>query len=244
MKLHSSIRGVSVVLLVSSVSVAMAQAPSIEQLVHDTVAAALDQVYEAGTYTVEPVPVAAAVRLKPCTQMTAQIRGKHLHGRVPVHVRCIAPATWSLYASAQVEVVVPVLVAQRGIARGQRITDELVALEPKPLHQLRGQTVTRLEDALGKVARRSLNAGQALTMNQLTVPMAVEKGERVHILAHTGRVQIQAYGTALASGAIGEQIRVRNDMSQRIIQPWIIAPGTVATSPMTSPPERKIARVD
>ena len=207
------------------------QAESIEALVEQTLEKALAETYQAGSYTVTALPVNATVKQKPCTQLSAQIRSQQLYGRVPVHVRCSAPTPWSLYATAEVEVQTSVIVLQRGVARGEPITAEAVVLEQRPVHQLRAQTVVKVDDALGKVARRSLAAGQVLTLNQLSVPMAVEKGERVHILAHSGRVQIQAYGTALASGAIGDQIRVQNDMSERIIQPWIVAPGKVSTVP-------------
>lgn len=219
------------VLLCASSAISLVQAQTVEQLVEQTLLDALADVYETGSYTVTALPVSAAVKQKPCVALTAQVRSKQLYGRVPVHVRCSAPTPWSLYATAQVEVQTPVIVVQRGIARGERITAEAIALEQRPINQLRSQTISAAKDALGKVARRSLSAGQVLTLNQLSVPMAVEKGERVHIVAHSGRVQIQAYGTALASGAIGDQIRVQNDMSERIIQPWIVAPGRVSTVP-------------
>ena len=206
-------------------------ASNLATLVHDTVEAALTQQYSPEQYRIKVLPVPAAAHLKPCTEMRAEIKSKHLYGRVPVHVRCEAPSPWSLYASAEVTVEVPVVTSLRAIARGERITRDAIALTPQALQLTRTQTLTRLEDALGKVARRALQPNRALTLNHLMTPDAVTKGERVQISANNGRVQIQAFGTALANGKIGERIQVRNDISRRIIHPWVIAPGQVATRP-------------
>lgn len=203
---------------------------TITQLVEQTVTAEVVSRYAHGTYTVTPQPV-ANLRLKPCDELVAEVRSQNLHGRVPVHVRCVSPAPWSLYASATVSVEVPVLVTRRAIARGERITAESVSFENISLHRLRPQTISDMQDIEGKVARRALSAHQAVTLHHLSTPLAVAKGERVHIQSTSGRVTIGTYGVALSGGRAGEQIQVRNESSRRIIRPWILGPGKVATSP-------------
>ncbi len=202
----------------------------LEDEVSRTLDILLAQTYPHGRYEYTVAPVAASIRLKPCESFAAEVKSKNLFGRVPVHVRCLHPANWSLYASAEVKVAVDVLVTSRAIAKDELIQADAVEVQTQWLHQVRNNHVSRLQDVTGKVARRGLRAQTILTLNHVATPMAVDKGERVHIEANSGRVTITSYGTALASGRIGEQIQVRNDSSTRVIRPWVVGPGRVATS--------------
>lgn len=209
---------------------ALTWAGPLEDEVSRTLDTLLGQTYPNGNYEYTVAPVAASIHLKPCDSFSAQVKSKQLSGRVPVHVRCLHPANWSLYASADVKVAVDVLVTSRNITKGELILADAVEVQTQWLHQVRNSYISRLEDVTGKVARRGLRANTTLTLNHVATPMAVDKGERVHIEANSGRVTITSYGTALASGRIGEQIQVRNDSSTRVIRPWVVGPGRVATS--------------
>lgn len=219
----------SLLILASSVQATTGQ--RIEELVRESVTKVVAEKHAGTIFTVTPQPVAASTRLKPCDQLHAQVRSKTLSGRVPVHIRCTGPVPWALYASAQVSVDVPVLVAVRAISRGERIEASLLEIEHIPLHRLRPQTVTQISDAVGKVARRAISAQQPITLHHLSTPPVVAKGDRVHILANSGRVQIQTFGIAMTNGQVGEQIQVRNETSDRVIRPWIVSRGRVATTP-------------
>ncbi|WP_121363151.1 flagellar basal body P-ring formation chaperone FlgA, partial [Pseudomonas aeruginosa] len=52
-------------------------------------------------------------------------------------------------------------------------------------------------------------------------------GDQVVILARTATINVKMPGEALSDGAPGQQIRVRNLRSQRIIKARVIEPGTV-----------------
>lgn len=219
------------VLLLTASSTLANTKQSIEELVRETVTNRVAEKHAGMVFTVTPQPLAASMRLKPCDQLEARVRSKTLHGRVPVHIRCTSPVPWALYASAQVSVDVPVLVASRAISRGERLEASVLQTENIPLHRLRPQTMTKLSDVVGKVARRAISAQQPITLHHLYTPPVVAKGDRVHILANSGRVQIQTFGIAMTNGQVGEQIQVRNETSDRVIRPWIVSHGKVATSP-------------
>ena len=147
-----------------------------------------------------------------------------------MHVRCLGPANWSLYASAEVKVAIEVITTRRAISRGEMILASDLSVKTTWLQQSRRNHIADIDAAVGKVARRALRVDTILNDNHLEAPMAVDKGERVRIIANSGRVSITSYGTAMNSGRVGEQIQVRNDSSARIIRPWIIGPGKVGTS--------------
>ena len=68
--------------------------------------------------------------------------------------------------------------------------------------------------------------------SQLDVPIAVERGSKVQIVARRGGVEITGVGEALSAGRIGSQVRVRNQSSGRIVHGWVTGPGRVSTSPV------------
>ncbi len=206
-----------------------AAANVIEEQVGAALEKQLAESYPSGNYKFSVLPVSSAAHLKPCNAFATEIKTKVLAGRVPVHVRCLGPANWSLYASAEVKVAVEVITTRRAISRGEMVLDSDLQVKTQWLQQSRNNHISEVKEAVGKIARRALRADTVLNTNHLEAPMAVDKGERVRITANSGRVSITSYGTAMASGRIGEQIQVRNDSSARIIRPWIIGPGQVGT---------------
>jgi flagellar basal body P-ring formation protein FlgA len=203
----------------------------IADLVYNTVSQAVAERYKDADFTVSTNKLPNISRLQACASVTAELRSKNLYGRVPVYIRCEHPAPWSLYASATVHIEIPVVVTQRAIARGERISKNMLGYENRPLHRLRPHTVVQIADAVGKTSRRPMAAKTTLNLSTLTTPPVVNKGERVKIKATSGRVTIHSFGVALADGQVGDQIQVRNENSERVIRPWILGPGKVGTRP-------------
>jgi|GEM_PF-1674535 len=232
MKKRATLESAIALFLISSclLQTVKATANVIEEQVNAALEKQLAETYPLGNYEYKVLPVRSATHLKPCTSFTTEIKAKVLAGRIPVHVRCLGPANWSLYASAEVKVAIEVITTRRAISRGEMILARDLAVKTKWLQQTRQNHIADIDAAVGKLARRALKMDTVLNNNHLEAPMAVDKGERVRIIANSGRVSITSYGTAMASGRIGEQIQVRNDSSARVIRPWIIGPGRVGTS--------------
>ncbi len=213
---------------------AAAGAVTVEDIQNRTeqhVAEAVALRYPQGQAQVQALPLAPTVRHKTCEALQLSAPPQRLFGRVSIHVRCNAPQTWALYAQVQVDLELPVVVAQRMIPRGEALTASSLAVEMRPAAQVRSHAVSAMEDALGKATSRSLRSGQVLSANHLTLPDAVRKGERVAIESASGRVQINTWGIALENGKVGDQIRVQNERSKRVIHPWVTGSGTVSTRP-------------
>ncbi len=228
----NAFRALPAALLLSLSSTAAAVTiEDIQNRAEQHVAAAVAARYPQGQAQIHALPLAPTVRDKACNELQLAAPQQRLYGRVSIHVRCNAPQTWALYAQVQVDLELPVVVAQRMISRGEALTRSAVAIEMRPAQQVRSNAVSVIDDALGKAASRSLRSGQVLSTNHLTVPDAVRKGERVAIVSNSGRVQINTYGIALENGKVGEQIEVQNERSKRVIHPWVTGSGTVSTRP-------------
>lgn len=148
-------------------------------------------------------------------------------GNLTVHTRCPGPTAWALYVPAQVSVYREVTVASRSLGRGHRLTRKDVSLALRDTGQLRQGFVTDLASAVGMELRRPLKAGEPVNLGRLTEPTVVERGDQVRLRAETGTISVNTMGTALGSGRVGDQVRVRNDSSERVVRARVTGPGTV-----------------
>lgn len=167
-----------------------------------------------------------------CAKASTEIQDNWQPGRIAIRVKCHAPGPWSFYTSVSADIRVNALSTTRLLARGGIVSRG--DIEPRwiKLSHHGEDRLETLEDALGQKLRRTLRAGSPLRGSDLITPPAVNKGERVIILARTGAAQITTTGIALKDGHIGEQIAVRNETSNKVIRPWVMAKGKVSTKPL------------
>lgn len=148
-------------------------------------------------------------------------------GTVSVHAQCRGSQPWALYIPAQVDLFRPVAVAVHNLGRGAILGQTDIEMVLKNTSHLRQGFVDTPEKAMGLELRRPIKRGEALRTGILIEPLAVKRGDEVRLLARSGTIRVSAQGTAMASGRVGEQIRVKNNNSTRIVKGEIIAPGQV-----------------
>ena len=144
-----------------------------------------------------------------------------------VRVSCSGPKAWSLYVPVTVKRFLNVVVLARPVAPGSIVNHDDVRLEELSVDGLVSGYFTHTDEVIGKQMRRSMRVGQAVTRLSVLAPKLVSRGERVIVLAGTGGVEVRVEGTALADGAVGDRLRVRNDRSQRIVEGTLGPDGTV-----------------
>lgn len=169
------------------------------------------------------------LRLKACPaplEMTVNDEERS-GGNLTVHTRCPGPTAWALYVPAQVAVYRDVAVASRSLRRGHQLSSADMMLEERDTGQLRQGFVGNPATALGMELRRPLKAGEPVRVGLLTEPTVVERGDQVRLRAQIGTISVDTTGTALGSGRVGDQVRVRNDRSERIVRGRITGPGSV-----------------
>lgn len=148
-------------------------------------------------------------------------------GRVLVGVRCNGAKRWKLFVRARVERQVELLVAARPLPRGSRLAAGDLKRAVRPESRLSTGYIVQQSDIVGKILSRTVSAGSVITHNHLDNPRAVKRGERVSIVAEMDGLSISMEGTALADGAVGEVIRVKNRSSQRQIDAEVVSGGVV-----------------
>lgn len=151
-------------------------------------------------------------------------------GNILISISCDAPVSWKTYAPLSVNVSQEVLVAAGPIARNSPVNASNTRLSQMNLDSFRNQYLTDINQIQGKVAQRNFRAGQVISSDMLTDPVLVKRGDRVLILAKAGEARVKMFGVALGAGKRGQQIRVRNSSSSRIISAQVTASGRVSVA--------------
>ncbi len=205
----------------------------VTQYLHSSVAEMQQQTGPIHAVSVQAQAIDPRLRLATCSEgldysMNASTQ---LPGRALVKVACkSAAATWSIYVSAAVSWEQDIVVAAQGLRRGQDITAGDVRLERRRLQRPGVKHVHALDRVIGKVAGRRLAANKAVDWRFLEQADLVRKGEAVQILARNESIAVKINGKALTSGAKGEQIRVQNPLSNRVVDAVVTARGRAEIS--------------
>lgn len=152
--------------------------------------------------------------------------GARMIGSVAVGVRCSTPG-WSLFVPARVSVNRPVVVMAVSRPRGATLRETDLALERRDLGTLRAGYLTDRAEVVGMQLRRPVQARVVLHAGLAEAPELVSRGERIVLEATGGGIAVQVEGEALAGGALGQRVRVRNLATGRVVEGEVADKGLV-----------------
>lgn len=183
----------------------------------------------AGRYEIQVSSLDPRLRMPLCSQdLDASLESPAQPiGRVTVRVRCDSSAPWTVFVPATVRLLREVVVVTRPLKRDNVIGAGDVALRERDVGTLNQGFLTDLDQAVGMKMLRPTVLDQVLTPQHLEQAEVVRKGDHVVITAHAGALSVRMPGEALAKGGQGEQIRVRNLNSQRVVKARVTGPGQV-----------------
>lgn len=148
-------------------------------------------------------------------------------GTITVGVRCPGTRPWRLYVSGRIRLYRPVVVLRRALVRGAVLSSGDLRRETRDVSSLHAAFLSDPARAVGLRLRRRAVAGALLRASWLAAPTLVHQGQRVILLAKSGGIEIRASGKALANGALGQRIAVRNLRSKRLVEGVVSTGGTV-----------------
>jgi len=182
------------------------------------------QKIEAEAETLDP-----RLRLSPCASKIEAFlpAGAKLSGNTTVGVRCQSSKPWTVYIPVRIRIYDQVVVTSRPVAKGATLQEADIRLETRDMAVLAVVPFTDRNQVLGKLARHQLGLGLVINFNDLQYARLVHRGEKVTILAGSGGLEIRANGEALVDGAEGDQIRVRNSLTNIVIHATVTAAGVV-----------------
>jgi len=133
----------------------------------------------------------------------------------------------------------PVVMARRAISRGQLLTAaDLVVRSPRhDTQRLLGRVqLYSLEEALGKEASRSIQAGENVTADACLAPMMIDRSQIVTVLSAGGGIVVRRQAKALAKARQGEMAEVELIGTKERLAARVVGPGRLAISDGRSTP--------
>jgi flagellar basal body P-ring formation protein FlgA len=111
----------------------------------------------------------------------------------------------------------PVVCATRYISRGEILSNDDIVLKKINISKAPARLIRVPANAVGKQVKSSLKAGGVVRHNLLEFPPMIEKGSQVKILAISGGIQVATIGIAMDEGREGDQIKVENIASKKLV---------------------------
>lgn len=171
----------------------------------------------------------ARLRLAACPSPLATRTASLTGASMSVEVRCDS-AGWKLFVPVGVSVQVPVLVARRGLSRGDTVTAADVEVQTRERGGLGLSWIGSLDQVQGRVLARPVAAGSVLSPLALAAVHVVRRGQSVTLVSMSGGFEVRAQGKALANAGAGDRLRVENLSSRRVVEGEVRADGSVVVN--------------
>jgi len=86
-------------------------------------------------------------------------------------------------------------------------------------------------DLTGRLTRRPIAEGAAVTADALDAPLLIHRGQTVVLAVRSGGFEVRAPGMAMADAAAEQRVRVRNLNSLKIVEGVADTAGVVRVNP-------------
>jgi len=122
-------------------------------------------------------------------------------------------------------VEVPVL--KQSMQNGELIKDTDIERKTFPQERVLRDTITDSTSLIGKSPKRNISPARPIRTNEISAPAVVKKNSAVMMRYKTSNMEITAAGQALADGAKGEVIEVKNISSKKVTSAVVVDANTV-----------------
>lgn len=118
-------------------------------------------------------------------------------------------------------------VASRPLAKGAMVSGEDVKLVKVNGTSVGRDTMENLGDIVGRSLTKDIGQGEMFKAAAVVIPPVISAGSRVTVVFRHNRLEVTATGTALDNGGLGEEIRVRNESSKKVVTGKVLERGLV-----------------
>lgn len=131
-----------------------------------------------------------------------------------VLVKC-QPDNWRIYVPVKISISQPLVTLTRSISKGEYISSSDLTIAMFQLNAYRRQGYNRIDQVIGAKLKKNVTAGDIIEQGDICI---VCRNEKVMIKAVKGNMAITTKGTALSDGTTGDQVRAKNDKSNRVVE--------------------------
>jgi len=118
-------------------------------------------------------------------------------------------------------------VASRPLVKGVTVAANDVQLMKVNGTSVGRDSIENLGDIVGRNLTKDIGQGEMFKANAVVVPAVITAGSRVTIVYRQSLLEVTASGIALENGGMGQDIRVRNESSKKVIVGKVSDPGLV-----------------
>lgn len=159
--------------------------------------------------------------------LTVELKSRQTVGRISLKVSCVTSVRWTLYVPAEIKLFRPVVTLANPVSKGTLLDKAQLLMREMDISRFNGNYFTDLDQVQGLQAKRHLRADHPLIASHLEQPVMVKRGDAVLVSANSSGLVVKMPGIALVDGREGEQIRVRNSQSKRVVDARVVGPGQV-----------------
>jgi len=141
-----------------------------------------------------------------------------VQSRALVRVGCSQGASWTLNVPVEIRRELTVFVLRRSLARGEALLAADVMPQKRVLPGLASSFIARIEDLDGRLTRRALAEGTAITADALTAALLIHRGQTVTLTASAGGIEVRAPGRAMSDAGARQRLRVQNLESLKVVE--------------------------
>ncbi|WP_052692172.1 flagellar basal body P-ring formation chaperone FlgA [Teredinibacter purpureus] len=165
--------------------------------------------------------------LKCPSPLTLKINEQSTAANVTIKTGCASGPHWSIYVTGTVQIFRNVVVAAHSLARGETVSESDLTFQRLDTARLSSGYIDNPKRVIGMELKRPLRAQDIVKLSTLKQPNLVRKGDTVVLRAKASHLTVETEGTALSNGYMGQQIKVRNEHSRRIVDGLVMGPGEV-----------------
>jgi flagella basal body P-ring formation protein FlgA len=120
------------------------------------------------------------LRLQPCnTDLVAFSTTSEVGaGNQTIGVKCNSPVAWTVYVPVKIRVMMPVVVATRGLSAKHIITRDDVRVETQDIASMRKGYIESPEQVIGHQLRYPVALGSVMNPTNLIAQKVVSRGEQ------------------------------------------------------------------
>ena len=170
------------------------------------------------------LPGTTEIELKPFNTIKPQEIG------FTVYAKSGEEVTQRFNTKALIDEWLEIPVAKRSLGRGSQIGPDDFTMARLNLGSLPSDVAREYDEVVGLSASSEIAPGEIFRKNKLTIPPVIEQGSKVTLLYKKGALEARATGTALENGGNGEEIKVRNENSRRIVSGKVLEAGLVGVN--------------
>lgn len=169
---------------------------------------------------IKPSHLDSRLKLNKCNKpLVASLpRGSREIGKTTVEIKCPGAKPWSINVPVTISVYKNILVASRTLKKGDILTKEDVRFSKHDLSKLPYGYFDNSDDGIGMELKRRIVSGAVITPSMLKKQQVVKRGQKITIIAESGRMQVRMLGEALDNGAVGDRIKLINLKSRRKLE--------------------------